>query len=65
MNETIYCVHNYIRPLEMSTAAELFLAASSARAAGDLRTAAASYASAIALTPTMAEAYINNGWVLS
>ena len=47
------------------SAPELFSSASALRAAGALAESHAAYAGAIALQPRMAEAYINNGWVLS
>ena len=47
------------------SAEALFSQASSSRASGDLAAAATSYAAAIALRPTFAEAYLNVGWVLS
>ena len=48
-----------------TSAAELFASATSFRAAGALTESQHAYAAAIKLHPTMAEAYVNNGWVLS
>ena len=49
----------------MPSAAEHFSAATAARASGDLVASHASYAAAIKMAPTMLEAYLNVGWVLS
>ena len=49
----------------MPTAVSHFHAAAASRAAGQLEESAHKYAAALALAPTMVEAYLNVAWVLS